>query len=119
MSQNTAISTKVAVFDPKEGRKWGFVNKQGTLVVPLQFGKTSFFHDGLAAVCVGPCTGYGDSFEGKWGYIDQTGKFAVNPQFDEAELFRGGLARVTLGKGTQKKQGYIGTKGAFVWTPSN
>ena len=106
-------------YDAKEPHKWGYINKQGAMAIQPQFGRVSFFHDGLAAVCVGPCTGYGDSFEGKWGYIDQTGKFVINPQFEEAEFFRGGLARVTLGKGSQKKQGYINDKGAFIWTPSN
>jgi len=87
--------------------------------VQPQFGKVGFFHDGVAAVCVGACTGYGESFEGKWGYIDQSGKFVINPQFEDAEFFRGGLARVTVGKGSEKKQGYVDMNGKFIWTPSN
>ena len=79
------------------GGKWGYIDKQGKMVVNPQFDVAHPFVDGLAAVRIG------DESTGKWGYIDKQGKMVVNPQFDSTEPFAEGLAAVRNGD----KWGYI------------
>jgi hypothetical protein len=62
----------------------GYINKTGTLVIPLQFDHAREFSEELAVV----------SLRYKRGYIDTTGKFVIEPQFGVAENFSDGLARV-------------------------
>jgi hypothetical protein len=57
--------------------KWGFIDKQGKLVINPQFDRAENFVDGLAPVRIG------DEKTGKWGFIDKQGKLVINPQFDE------------------------------------
>lgn len=62
----------------------GYIDKTGTLVVPLRFDEARAFSEGLALV----------SLRYQRGYIDKTGKFIIPPQFGVAESFSNGLARV-------------------------
>src|SRR5262245_61780037 len=75
-----------ALFRIVEHQKFGFMNDQGTVVIPARFTNTSNFSEGLAAVRVG----------GEFGYIDASGSFVIDPQFDYAEDFENGLAIVAL-----------------------
>jgi hypothetical protein len=99
---------------PTGNAKWGFIDKQGTVVIAPRYddvaedlhgGENSLgrkfhnFSEGLAAV----------KMAGKWGYIDKTGKVVVKPQFDLAGAFSEGLACVALGK----KYGYINQSGSL------
>ena len=72
----------------EESGKWGFIDKQGKMVINPQFGNFSDFREGLAAVRIG------DEESGKWGFIDKQGKMVINPQFHTAALFSEGLAAV-------------------------
>jgi len=54
---------------PKTGKKvrrtrWGFVDTNGELLVPLQFGGVSRFRDGLPRVTI----------NNKWAYINTKGQ---------------------------------------------
>jgi hypothetical protein len=51
----------------------GFIDKNGTMVVPAQWERTGDFSEGLAAV----------KQTEKWGYIDKSGKMVIAPQFDD------------------------------------
>lgn len=121
--------------------RWGFINKEGQLVIPAQFlHAKSFAKNGLAAVEFAPGEwGYINkdgktvipaTFEdaetfaengfaavkrnGSWGYIYKTGRMVVNPQFDEAHPFGDeGLALVRI----SDKYGYINSAGAYVINP--
>ncbi|WP_176220666.1 WG repeat-containing protein [Cohnella massiliensis] len=44
---------------------YGFIDRQGNEVIPLQYASAGYFRNGLAAV---------QNFDGKWGFIDSTGK---------------------------------------------
>jgi hypothetical protein len=88
-----------------EGGKWGYVDREGNVVIPPRYDFPGKFTEGLAPVNVGGLAG------GKWGYIDNTGRTAIEPRFDEAAEFLDGLARVKVGG----KPGYIDRKGNFVW----
>ena len=107
-------------YRPVAPRKWGYIDVHGNTAVALQFGDANpFAEEGLAAVCVGKCSGEGESWEGKWGYVDKTGKLVISPQFDNAFRFESGVALVFIGKGKNPKRGYIDKTGAFIWNPTN
>jgi len=83
------------------GRKLGYLDRSGAVVVPPQFDQVEAFAEGQALVAQG----------GRWGSIDRSGKWVIEPQFDKPFRFREGLAAVLVsGKGF----GYIDRKGQFV-----
>lgn len=89
----------------KDGKsRWGFVNKEGKVVINPQFSKTGNFSDGKCAV---------KNEEGKWGYIDEEGKIVISYQFDEASKFVNGQAVVEF----DRKAGSIDEKGKYVINP--
>jgi hypothetical protein len=55
----------------REGGPWGYIDKTGKVIVPLQFDWAEPFSEGLAAV----------SLNKKFGYIDNTGRFVIAPQY--------------------------------------
>jgi hypothetical protein len=82
--------------------RWGYVDRGGREVIPMQFLATGDFAEGLAAVNpVGGGGGGGGSLcgmPGNFGYIDRTGAFVIKPQFTHASQFEGGRARVSVGR---------------------
>ena len=60
------------------GSRWGFVDKNGSLVINPQFERAEPFAENRAAIRLG----------GQWGYVDAAGKMAVNPQFETAGTFQ-------------------------------
>ncbi len=122
-------------------QKWGYINKDGDLVIAPQFHGAWNFHEGLAVVKV----------EWARGYIDPNGQFVIEPKYQYAGPFRDGKARVmlddvweyidhegkTIGKADPinmeddsvpleepvpeakgKKYGYIGPDGKFIIKPT-
>ena len=83
-----------------QGGKWGFIDKQGRMVIPPQFEHAQYFSEGLAAAKQG----------GKWGFIDKQGRMVIPPQFEEVKLFSEGLAAVKQAG----KWGFIGKQGKMV-----
>lgn len=51
----------------KDG-KYGFINKSGKLVIPLEYGYAQAFSEGLASV---------QGADGKYGFINKTGKVVI------------------------------------------
>lgn len=116
---------------------WGFIDKEGRVVIEQRFGIAMPFSEGLAAVSIDGQMGFIDkagaiaiearysqvsSFseglapvetDGKFGYIDKAGNMVVSPQFNSAFSFSDGVARVTMDGLT----GYIDTTGEFVIQP--
>ncbi len=84
--------------------KWGFVDKEGKVVISPQFASTGNFSNGKCAV---------QNEDGKWGYIDSEGKIAISYQFDEAEKFSGGQAVVEF----DDKAGAIDEAGKYIINP--
>ncbi|HLF63253.1 MAG TPA: WG repeat-containing protein [Saprospiraceae bacterium] len=64
--------------------KWGFLDTQGTVVIPAKYDQVSGFKEALAPV----------NFEGRWGFIDQQGNPVIPFSFRAAWQFRNGVARV-------------------------
>jgi hypothetical protein len=65
---------KVAVKDAKGGLKWGFADKTGNVVIPMQFQSVKDFHYGVAVA----------QQDGKFGVINTKGAWIVKPVYEEA-----------------------------------
>ena len=65
---------------------WGYIDKEGEMVIEPRFHSARNFHEGLACVNV------------DWarGYIDLEGKFVIEPQYQYAGPFHDGKAKVML-----------------------
>ena len=65
--------------------KWGFIDKTGKKVIPLQYERAGYLSEGLAPV----------RFNDKWGFIDKTGKEVIPFRYDYALDFSAeGIAHV-------------------------
>lgn len=58
----------------KVNGKWGFVDKDGNMVIEPQYEDARSFSNGLAAVMLNDL----------WGFIDSSGKVVIAPQFEKA-----------------------------------
>ena len=87
-----------------EGMRWGFIDKDGKMVIRPHFVSAISFTEGLAAVQL---------LDGKWGYIDKKGSMAINPKYDNAGPFFNGMAEVGVGD----QSAYIDSSGKYVWGP--
>lgn len=67
----------------------GYVDANGTDIIPRRFERARTFHHGLAAV----------RFEGLWGFIKPSGDFAIKPQFLAVGDFRGARAEAASSEG--------------------
>ncbi|MCU1261470.1 MAG: Leptospira repeat protein, partial [Bryobacterales bacterium] len=83
--------------------KWGYVNRQGRVVVSPRFDEASDFFCGLAKVRVGDL----------WGYTSESGKLEIPAQFDSAADFKDDRAAV----GVNALVGVIDTSGHFIVNP--
>jgi WG containing repeat len=82
---------------------WGFIDREGRIVIPARFYEASDFSEGLAAVRL--------SEKHKFGYINQNGELAIPGPFDWARDFHGGQAAVKLSK---DKYGFVDRSGKLV-----
>ena len=71
--------------------KWGFIDINGTVVIPFVFDEALSFGQHLAAV----------KFEDLWGYINLSGSIVIDAVFIEAKSFSGGSAPVLTERGWQ------------------
>lgn len=94
ISISTAISAQTLSRDllpVKVNKEFGYINKQGEMVIEPQFNFAARFEEGLAVIRQGDDE-WGTG--GKYGYIDSTGRIIVHPVFDVAGNFCNGWARV-------------------------
>lgn len=87
---------------------WGFVDKQGKIVIRPQFRAVGGFYQGRAVVQIA---------NKNWGYIDKSGNWIVSPQFCMAGRFSEGLAGVYIGGYLNNNDDCVGGKWGFI-TPS-
>ena len=66
--------------------KWGYIDRDGNMVIAPRFDDAMNFHEDRAAVRV----------EWARGYIDREGNYIVEPKYQYAGPFRDGKARVML-----------------------
>ena len=81
--------------------KYGYLDVNGAIVIPLVYDDADSFSGGLAPVKKG----------GKWGYIDRDGATTIPFTFDRAGVFGSGLAPVRMGRET----GFIDISGKFAF----
>lgn len=68
----------------KQGGKWGFIDREGTVQISCQYDEALSFGQHLAAVKVGE----------NWGYISLSGELVIPAQFQGAKSFSNGSAPV-------------------------
>lgn len=61
----------------KTNGKWGFINKEGKVVIPPEYEDAASFTKGLAAV----------KKDGKWGFIDKNNKMVLENKYEDAGSF--------------------------------
>lgn len=77
-----------ALFPVEQNNKWGFIDRQGKVIVPIKFDGVNNFHEGLALVTIG----------GQKAFIDVSGRIVITPKFDIVNDFSEGLAAVNTGQ---------------------
>ncbi|HEX8564620.1 MAG TPA: WG repeat-containing protein [Pyrinomonadaceae bacterium] len=83
-----AQNNQSEVFRPiQENGKWGYVDKNGKVVIQPQFYWAEEFSEGLAAF---------ENDEGLHGYVDVTGKIVIEPKFSNWSDFSEGVAAVAI-----------------------
>lgn len=79
--------------------KWGYLDRDGNMVVQPKYDQIGEFVEGLARVNMGAQWEFPGAWKGgKWGFIDTSGRVVISIQFDYACDFSSGQASV-------KKQG--------------
>jgi hypothetical protein len=86
--------------------KWGFIDKTGTIVIPLQYAYANRFSEGLCMVVE-----FDEAGSQRCGYIDKAGTVVIPPQFVAASDFSGGVAAV----GNMSSPSYIDKTGKVIW----
>ncbi|MCH5302957.1 MAG: WG repeat-containing protein [Prevotella sp.] len=87
----------------KQNGKYGYIDKNGNIVIRPQFDEAYDFSDGLARIVS----------NGKHGYINKNGTIVINPQYDKIDDFSEGLALIKQ----KEKCGYIDKSGNVVIKP--
>ena len=98
----SSFSDGLAIFITEEG-EFGFIDKNGNVVINAQFEQALPFNGGFARI----------RQKGDVGFIDKTGKYVINPQFKAVGDFSEGKAAFSNGK----QWGYINTEGAYIVNP--
>lgn len=62
----------------RKGRKWGYINESGKIIIPLIYDLASKFKEDRAEVKIGE----------KYGFINRTGELIIQADYDETEFFR-------------------------------
>ncbi len=73
----------------KSGDDYGYIDREGKIVINPQFSEATIFREGLAMVKT-------SGKDQKYGYIDEKGSYIINPQYKYATPFSEGLAWVVL-----------------------
>ena len=124
-SFESTAADRATIYPVREHGKWGFVDRAGNIVIPMQFEaiKNQEFGDGVTTADL-----IAVRTEGLWGFVDRSGRFVIEPKFGDVDhcyvhqlyddpkacdFFREGLTPVRIGK----KWGYIDRYGKFVIQP--
>lgn len=91
-----------------QGKRFGFIDKDGKVVVETTYDGAYNFSEGLGRV----------KQDGKWGFVDAMGKMVISPQLDYCSDFHEGLCAVGFKDGKWgSKWGYINRKGVITILP--
>lgn len=91
----------------KINNQYGYINKEGRVVIDPQFSYADAFSSGLAQI----------SLKGKCAFINESGTIVINTPYHyySCSRFSGGLAKIQ----TDGQIGYIDKNGQFVWPLTN
>jgi len=103
-SRPPAPLEEVVLFPVKVEGKYGYIDKEGKIVIQPKFAAASRFAEGLAGV---------QNDTGKWGFIDGSGSYRIQPAFEAVQFFSEGLAAVMQGE----QYGFIDSNGKMVIEP--
>jgi hypothetical protein len=82
----------------KDKNKWGFINADDDVAIPLQYDAVRNYEEGMAAVNKGATVNsFGMMQGGKWGFANAAGKEMIALKYDDAGDFSEGLAPVNIG----------------------
>ena len=95
---------KFNILSPEKSGPWGFVDRNGKLVIPATWDWAANFSEGLASV----------KLSGKWGCIDRSGKLVIPATWDDIYGFHEGFAEVKQGE----KRGLVDRNGKLVIPPT-
>lgn len=126
----------------RSGKKWGYLNVQGKIAIPLKYDFVTEFNDGYAAATVGgrylvlDTKGTETSIisadniteikhfseglapiraaNGLYGFVNTKGETAIKPQYKSVGYFSGGFA---WAKNAEGKAGFINPKGEWAIKP--
>lgn len=76
----------------EDGKKWGFANSRGEIIVECQYTDALSFSSNLAAV----------QYAGKWGYINKYNTMIIEPEYEEAYPFVDSKALVKTEQGSHR-----------------
>lgn len=100
-----------AAVQPSPQGLWGFIDKNGQVVIPPRFAAALTFHQGLCAVAEKDSIG-----KLKWGYIDTKGNYVIQPSYEAvAERFDEGLAFAVINR---HQVGFIDKNGKWAIRPT-
>ena len=80
------------LFKVKKGAKWGVIDKNGGIIIPIEYLDISSPSENLIAVKIWKDINSKD--EKVWGYVNLQHEVVIKPQFSEAQNFSDGLAVV-------------------------
>ena len=92
----------LAIAHDDDNGKWGYIDKTGQVVLPIEYDAAFPFSDGLAAVQI----------NGEWGYIDTTGQVVIPLEYHSAGMFSDGLAAIETD--ADSKIGFIDKTGQLI-----
>lgn len=93
------LEDKSGLFSVEIDGNWGFINRQGEVVIKPIYDRVGFFSEDLASA----------RQDGKWGFINPKGNMIIPPRFTFADCFSEGLAAVMEGD----RFGYIDKTGKW------
>ena len=71
----------VMKYDADDNFKWGYIDRTGSVVIPLEYDSAGFFYDGLARIMK-----YDADGNEKYGYIDKTGAVVLPVEYDNVGM---------------------------------
>ena len=101
--KNEEYLSKLTLLPVKIDNAWGYMNKEGKLIIPALYEEAGYFSEDLAVVVK----------DKKYGYISKSNKFIIEPKFDDASDFNQGRAVVEI----NKHVGLIDRNGFFIFDP--
>ena len=92
-----------SLFPVERAGKFGYIDRTGKIIVPLQFDGANEFHEGLALVTSGR----------QQAFINEAGQVVIKPDFDIVDDFSEGLAAVNIGQRRIPNIGVISNPGKW------